>query len=166
MIACIYKPPKGKVENCIQILTDLVNRYQNMNYEIWLLGDFNIDFSRQDDVNTVKLNRFIKNLGLSQVIDGITRPNTKGGSCIDLIITDCNYKFVSDSGILNDLIADHYSIFSVRKKKRERKEMVMKTVRGYRNFDEDNFGELIIAKDWEEFDNSLNPDVQWEKIHQ
>ena len=124
LIACIYKPPKGKVDNCIKLLTDLVNRFQNTNYEIWLLGDFNIDFSRRDDVNTVKLNRFIKNLDLSQVIDGITRPNTKGGSRLDLIITDC--KYISDSGILNDLIADHYSILSVCKKKRERTEMVVK----------------------------------------
>ena len=135
-----------------------------MNYEIWLLGDFNIDFLRRDDVNTVKLNRFVKKIGLSQVINGITRPNTKGGSCLDLIISDC--KYISDSGILNDLVADHYSIFSVLKKKREIKETVIKTIRDYRNFDEENFGELLIAKNWEDFDNSLNPDVQWERIYQ
>ena len=88
--------------------------YQNKNFEIWILGDFNIDFLRRDDNNTVKLTSFIKKLGLSQLINGITRPNVKSGSCIDLILTDC--KFINENGILNDLISDHYSIYCIRKK--------------------------------------------------
>ena len=91
-----------------------------MNYEMWLLGDYNIDFLHRDDANTVQLNRFVKKFGLSQLINGITRPNARGGSCLDLIISDC--KYISDCGILNDLVSDHCSIFlSVKKKEKERK---------------------------------------------
>ena len=58
LIACIYKPQRGKTENCIKTLTDLVNTYQKKNFEIWLLGDLNIDLLRRDDNNAVLLNRF------------------------------------------------------------------------------------------------------------
>ena len=39
------------------------------------------------------------------------------GSCIDLIMT--NSMYVLESGILNDFVSDHYSIFCVRKKKKK-----------------------------------------------
>ena len=163
-ISCVYKPPKGKIENCIKFMKDLVVQYQNMNYEIWILGDLNTDMLRRDDPNTVQLTRSIKQLGLRQLINGITRPNERGGSCIDLILTDCIY--IRESSILDDLIADHYSVFCIRKKDREHKTMITKTVRDYSNFDENNFEALLKNKDWENFDRLLDPDIQWEIIYQ
>ena len=91
LIACVYKPPKGKIENCIKFLKDLVVHFQNLNYEIWLLGDFNTDLLRRDDIHSIELLRFIRQTGLKQLIEGITRPNKRGGSCIDLIMSDCIY---------------------------------------------------------------------------
>ena len=97
-IACVYKPPKGKIENCLKFLNTQIEKLKRQNFEIWILGDFNTDMLKRDDINTVRINRFIKKLGLKQYIVSITRPNKKGGSCIDLIMTDCN--FVSNSGNL------------------------------------------------------------------
>ena len=128
VIACVYKPPKGKVENCIKFMKDLVVYYQNLDFEIWILGDFNTDILRRDDVHTVQLTRFTKQMGLTQLINGITRSNKKGGSCIDLIMSDCLY--IQERGILDDLLADYYSVYSIREKKEETKEK--KTKNGHR----------------------------------
>ena len=51
------------------------------------------------------------------MINEITRPNTNSGSCNDLIMTNC--AFVISSGVLNDYISDHYTVYSVWKKKRK-----------------------------------------------
>ena len=105
---------------------------------------------------------FCKNNGLRQFIEKITRPNKKGGSCIDLIMSNSHY--VIDSGILDDIVSDHYTVFCKRKKKRETKEMVWVTVRDYSKFDEKMFVLLIKNQDWNTFDHSLNPNDQWSFI--
>ena len=114
-IVCVYKPPKGKVEKCLEFLYKLTDKYKQRKYEIWILGDLNVNILKRDDANTVRITRFIKKLGLKHCINTITRPNKKGGSCIDLIMTDCIY--VSSSGTLDDFVADHYSVYCIRKKK-------------------------------------------------
>ena len=145
-----------------KISSDLVHQYQVLNYELWLLGDFNIDMLKRSDSGTVSVVNFLKSHGLRQLIDTVTRPNKKKGSCIDLIITDCTY--ISESGVLNDYVSDHYSIFCVRKKPCERKDVIVKSVRDYRAFDEANLKILLNDCDWQVFYWNQNPDVHWEII--
>ena len=117
IISVIYKPPKGKIENCITFLKDIFLRVENRSKEIWILGDLNIDYLKRDCPKTVLINNFLKTFGLKQLLNEITRPNSTGGTCIDYIIT--NSSFVEISGVTNDLLSDHYTIYCVRKKKRE-----------------------------------------------
>ena len=79
-----------------------------------------------------------------------TRPNKKGVSCIDYIMTDCIY--ILEYCILNDFVSDHYTL---RKKKKEKCDVGRRTIRDYGAFDEN-----VI----ERFDNSMDPDIQWEII--
>ena len=65
--ACVYKPPKGNLENCFKILNSFSEYCQRGNFEIWFLGDFNTDFLRRNDVNTAQLIRFIKKQGIVPV---------------------------------------------------------------------------------------------------
>ena len=60
--------------------------------------------------------------GLKQLVNTVTRPNNHGGSCIDHIIS--NSPFVSKSGVLDDMIADHFTVYAIRKKQKERKQGV------------------------------------------
>ena len=121
---CVYEPPKGKIAKLTEFLKTVITRNDFKEREIWTLGDFNTDWLERDNQDTVKLLSFCKNSGLVQSIDEINRPNMKGGSCIDLIFSNC--KFVKRSGILDDVISDHYGIYSIRKKSREAKEMCWK----------------------------------------
>ena len=41
LISCVYKPPTGKTDMLIDFLKKM---YINTQREVWLLGDFNIDF--------------------------------------------------------------------------------------------------------------------------
>ena len=147
------------MKKAIGFIKSIINHEEVKDREIWIMGDFNTDWLKRDNQDTVQLMSFCKNNGLSQYMDTVTRPNKKGGSCIDLIITNC--KFVQQYGVLNDIISDHYSIFCVRKKTRESKEMCWKTVRDYSKFDEHSFVGLIENMDWTVYDTSLDPDTQW-----
>ena len=161
-VACIYKPPRGKVENLIKFISPQIDKYQKENHEIWILGDFNIDLLKRDNTMTVALNCFIKKSGLETIIKTVTRPNVKGGSCIDHIMTDCRY--VLESGVLDDFVSDHYSIFAIRKKTRESHVMINRKVRDYRAFDEKNYSNLLKGQNWDRYIASQNPDEQWEII--
>ena len=161
-ISCIYKPPKGSINNLIKFLTEKVEKYKRENYEIWIMGDLNTDILKRDNINTINFNRFMKKTGLKQLINGITRPNVRGGSCIDLIMTDSPY--VLEFGILDDLIADHYTTSCIRKKKRERHDIVTCTVRDYRAFDENVLENTLLNKNWDNFNVSIDPDIHWEII--
>ena len=102
---------------------------------------------------------FCKKQGLTQYMNNITRPNKRGGSCIDLIMTNSN--FVRVYGILDDVVSDHYTVYCIRKKARESKEMASRVVRDCKNFYENIFISLAQNLDWTEFDNCLDPNFQW-----
>ena len=160
IISVVYKPPKGKIDKCLDFLKRILTQGENKMKEFWILGDFNVDLLKRDNLETIRINRFCKNSGLKQLISNITRPNTKGGSCIDYIIT--NSLYVSEHGVTNDLVADHYTVYCVRKKARENHDTTFKSVRDYSKFDQKVFETLIKQADWVIFDAIIDPNVQWD----
>ena len=156
---CVYKPPKGKLTSCIEFLNSILSRRDIARREIWILGDFNTDLLKRNDSNTVAIQAFAKKNGLTQCINSVTRPNVRGGSCIDLIMSNC--LFVSESGVSDDMISDHLSVYCIRKKHKEKKTIVVETVRDYKAFNKEIFCDLITAIDWTNFDIDLNPANQW-----
>ena len=161
-IITVYKPPVGKIEKLIAYLKLLLKDIDTNNREVWIVGDFNIDWLKRNDPDTVKLMQFCKTQGLEQLIKSITRPNKSKGSLIDLMITNSN--FVSKAGVLDDMIADHYTIYCVRKKMREKKEMIYKIVRNYSRYNEKTLITLLRASDWDLFNTCISPDEQWNII--
>ena len=162
-IICVYKPPKGSIANCIKFLNSVVGNKEVAKKEIWILGDLNTDLLKRDDRNTVMLQAFAKKAGLLQVIDCVTRPNVRGGSCIDLIMSNC--PFLSKSGVLPDMISDHYPIYAIRKKRREDCRVSSEYVRDYKNFNENVFCQLLDNLDWQDYYFEPNPENQWRFLH-
>ena len=138
-------------------MNNLVNNFQAKEYEKWILGDFNTDF---DNVNVVQTYRFLKQMGLKQVIDQVTRPNRKDGRCIDWIVTDS--AFVRESGVLDDFVSDHYTVYCIRKKPKENCIHLTRTVHDYHAFDKNNFEHFLRNSDWTVFYANQNPEIQWE----
>ena len=94
------------------------------------------------------------------MINEITQPNSKGGSCLDYIITNSFY--VAKSGVLHNLIADHYTVYCIRTKAREKHDKIIKNVCDYSKFDQRIFETLISRADWESYDLLLDPNTQWD----
>ena len=72
-----------------------------------------------------------------------------------------NCAFVISSGVLNDYISDHYTVYSVWKKKKKNKEGQWKTCRQYKNYNYNDFETLLQAKNWNIFDNMIDLDSRW-----
>ena len=126
---------------CIEFLQQIIAKREHNSKEIWILGDFNIDYLQRDCPTMILLNNVLKKAGLKQLIEQITRPNKKGGSCIDYIITNSN--FVHDAGITDDYITGYHTVYCIRKKDREHHEKEIQTVRDYMKYNHDDFNVLL-----------------------
>ena len=161
-LSVIYKPPNGKTENCLSFLQNCLDNREVFKREKWILGDFNVNLQARNEPNSLLVNRFLQNNGLKQLINVSTRISGRGGSCVDWIITDCPY--ISDSGILDELLSDHFSIFVVRKKRLEHVDKKWKTIRIMKNFDKEVFCELLLAYNWNLFYVSHDVNFLWDYI--
>ena len=162
--SCIYRPPNGNVKKCIDKLTEILSRRENLKKEIWLLGDFNVDYLKRDDQKQKKFVNFFKLLGLSQLISKITRPSTSGGSCLDWIVTNC--RFIMESYVSTIYISDHYPVECIRKKAREKNTTVLRNVRDYRNNDKNvlvNFVKNRLSQTT--FETEIDPTVKWQILY-
>ena len=88
VIGNIYRPPQGNIDSFIEILEENVGNIDLTKVELFLTGDFNIDWSEKDNPNFFKLLELTKSLGLRQLIRDVTRPTLNTNSCIDLILTN------------------------------------------------------------------------------
>ena len=163
LICATYKPPTGKIDKCLQFLEYLCNENMLKNREKWLLGDFNLNLENRNAPDVLLANRFFKDNGLKQLITTHTRLTNRGGSCIDWILTDCPY--VSHSGTLDDLVSDHFTIFSIRKKAREIITKKWKSIRIYKNFDKVAFTALLCNNDWNLYYTVDDVDILWQTIY-
>ena len=98
IISCVYKPPIGKSD---LLKESLKKMYTGISREIWLLGDFNVDYLDRANENRLKYLIFLKKNGMKQIINVSTRPNLRGGTCIDWIAI--NTDFVNLSGVLDEI---------------------------------------------------------------
>ena len=133
-IITVYRPPDGNCLNFIATLTNFVELLKIRNPEIWILGDFNINILERNKCFVKLLNRFAIDSDLKQLISGRTRLNYRGGTCIDLIFTDCI--FVSSAEVLNDMISDHLPIYACRKQDRNNIKYETITGRTYKRYDQ------------------------------
>ena len=162
-IMCIYRPPQGSVQKLIDFLKSICTLRDVIRSEVWILGDFNLNIMLRNSPDIVKMNRLLREIGLSQYIQEPTRLTSRGGTCIDWVIT--NSLYVCKYGVLNDLLSDHFPVYAIRKKERETVVKVKKKVRIYKNYDENNFKILFNEMDWDSFFICLDVDNLWEKMY-
>ena len=85
VVGNIYRPPQGDINNFCAFLADKVERIKGkVNCEIFILGDFNVNYLNKSDPNTRAL-KWLENVtGFKQIIKDVTRFSTNN-SCLDLI---------------------------------------------------------------------------------
>ena len=140
-VSSVYRPPRGDCIKCIDRLTEILSRNENLKKECCLLGDYKVDFFKRQEPNFKRFQHFFKTFGFEQLINGINRPGPRSGTCIDWIVT--NSKFVSSSCISNVFISDHFAIECVKKMAREKHKIVYRTIRNDKKYNCDNFIALL-----------------------
>ena len=97
------------------------------------------------------------------MITKYTRPNRKGWTCLDWIVT--NTDFVREAGTLDIFISDHLPVYCFRKKSRENNNYVYRMVRDYSKYDQNVFTRLIRSQDWKLFDDMVDVEGMWNFLY-
>ena len=82
-VYCRNLPPQGKVDNVATFLEQGINIIDLDKKDLFILGDFNINFLEKSDLNTKKLDWIIAQLGLAKTISTPTHFGNVTHSCID-----------------------------------------------------------------------------------
>ena len=122
-----------------------------------------MDYLNRANDDRLKYINIFKNLGIRQLITKFTRPNKKGGTCIDWVVTNSIY--VNASGTYDVFISDHLPVYCIRKKARESHKIVYTTFRDMSNYDADVFSTLLKSESWEEFFAMEQPDDMWSILY-
>ena len=156
----IYRPPDGDCKVFLQHITDMIKQIDRSHSETIIIGDFNIDFNNKKVIASSKLNTLETKSALKQVIKANTRVTGTSSLCIDLLYTDISN--ISESGVLNYDIRDHFPIYLVKKKTRNKITRKLATGRSYLHYDKDVFTRLFNALNWGQFNASTDPTVLWD----
>ena len=119
------------------------------NKEVFIIGDFNINYAANGNKERTLLKDFEALTGLRQVIDQITR-FSRTNSTIDLLFT--NSEHISNFGTLDLNLSDHEAIFTTSKKKKEQFNIKSTT---------ELFQTQIINANWDAFQDTLDVNVYW-----
>ena len=159
VIGVVYRPPSGDIDKfCETLITSCDGIGVNYTKDIFLMGDFNINYLAVNDRHKKLLTHMESLTGLKQLIAQPTRMT----NCIDLIFTNCNE--IANSGVLHINISDHDVIFATRKKANVRRELIDFYGRSYRNYDIENFQQHLINHNWEVYWGFEDPTHCWEYI--
>ena len=146
VIGVIYRPPTGNIRNfCENIKKTVTEILSKGNIDIFLIGDFNIDYSYNRALGRNDLRDMEMSTGLKQLVKEPTRYGT-WNTLIDLLFTKSD--FVFESGVLDINLSDHEGIYLIRKKRREYHKRVDKYGRSYLRYNKEVFKEKIKNQDW------------------
>ena len=115
MVVNVYRPPQGDYKAACKSIFESFDKANMIdNTEIYILGDFNIDFKTTNSKSPTfkELDFTTKALGLAQLINGLTRISYTNGaessSTLDLIFT--NSEFVDEAQVMDINISDHLAV--------------------------------------------------------
>ena len=161
IVGNVYRPPQGNVKKYCDILDtkiELIRNMQHSRYEIFIIGDFNINYKTSHNQDTKQLKWLEQKASLKQLIHETTR-FSNNNSCIDLILTDSLCLF--DYGTLNVNLSDHEMIYVTHKHVTKPKHPSTFNGRSYTDYNEEVFVQSLLNSDWELFYNSVDPNVAW-----
>ena len=162
----VYRPPSGSCQEFLDKLTSFIEQGLLTNSELYICGDFNIDFLQRNNPKTKSLITFLRSHGLEQHIKTATRLTGFSRTCIDYIITNIPDACITASGILCEVISDHFPVFICVKKRRNRVEYCKIKGRTYKNYDKIMIQTLLQHDDWNNYYNLSQPEDLWNIIYE
>ena len=162
IVGNVYRSPSGNLKLAIDYLDETFKALNLGKNEVFIMGDFNVDFKKKTSADYKKLNFLIKANGLSQLISHTTKNNTTSNSLLDIILT--NAKYINESGTLDSFISDHQPIYVVKKKGRDSRPTVEFRGRSYRHYNSKDYKKQLQQCDWSSFYKIDSPDEVWDYI--
>lgn len=142
IICNTYHSPSASDGRFIDIITDECENILDMGH-IFLVGDFNIDFSKKNGY-TERLERNLLCLGLKQQVKTPTRITESSKTIIDLVFTNF---YVKTEVLMTPKITDHQIIRLDLDTGYEDNSRLMEIVtRDYGQYNEENFTEVLSEK--------------------
>ena len=115
LIASVYRPPDYSQRNFFDSINSSLAKVNGNNYEIAILGDFNLDQMPGKGRPAIRLvNSFSVENDLKQLICEPTRTTENSRSIIDLLFVNNEHRIVQ-SGVIHASLSDHSIIFCVMK---------------------------------------------------
>ena len=162
VLGIVYRPPKAKVQPFIEILIKSTTEIMSINdNEIFIVGDFNINYAATTNKDRKLLKEFEAMTGLKQIIDQPTR-YARNNTTIDLIFT--NSEHISNHGTLNLNISDHEIIYISRKKKKEQFNLIKTIGRSYLSYNRELFQSQLINANWDAFQHISDVNLYWTNL--
>ena len=165
VIVNVYRPPQGDYKNCCNtILEAFDNADLKENTDIFVKGDFNINWADKKSPCSKELSFAMTSLGLKQHITEATRVSFKNGqktaTTIDLIFSNSDY--VKEARVMDLNLSDHQAVMVTRKKVTRKEKKVGFKGRSYRNYDKEGFQERLINKEWGNFFKQRDVSALWD----
>ena len=161
-VITVYRPPDGDIDSFFHILENVILTHDLHNKELWITGDLNIDYLKRNHRSTKKAIDFARIYGLHQIINEATHITGFSKSCIDLMFTNAN--FICSSGVLNEVISDHFPIFACVKKEREERTYTWVRARTYTAYHKTNFQTLLSEANWKCIFDCQDPNEIWKAV--
>ena len=131
IMGIVYRPPKGDFRDFVTRIKEMVN-----NLEVFLIGDCNVDYSKHGTCNKKLIKEFETLTGLHQIIKQPTRYGNNN-SLIDLVFS--NSSCINEHGTLDLNVSDHEAIFIIRKKSKDKFNIIDGYGRSYLNYEKEFF---------------------------
>ena len=164
VIVNIYRPPQGDYKACCKVISEaFLKANLRVNAEVYLLGDFNINFDDRKSLSYKELDFTTRSLNLKQYVPSPTRITFRDGTCnqskIDLIFT--NSEFIHSARVLDLNLSDHQAVMITRKKVYVKPHKVSFVGRSYKNYVKEDFQAELQNANWGPFYNSHDPNFLW-----
>ena len=166
IVGVIYRPPESDRPSFVEELDKLLSLINTSNKDCLLLGDYNIDISKNPKSPTVK-NNFINTLHSNSFYPTInipTRVKDTSKTIIDNIITNVHNTTIETGVIVTD-ISDHFPIFlsaNLNQKSQQPHPPVKTRVVNERTLH--HLAESIQAKEWDIVYHCRDPDIAYNRL--
>lgn len=85
LVGCVYRPPSSNAAY-LNDLCESIDRATDENRDVFLLGDFNINWKDETNANKIKLSRFAMSCNMTQMVNEVTRLSSRKGRCVETCI--------------------------------------------------------------------------------
>ena len=164
VVVNIYRPPQGDYKvACKQILEAFDKANMKDNTELYVMGDFNINYKDTKSPPCKELEFSMGSLGLRQLVKESTRLSFRNGvdssTTLDLIFS--NSEVINKVETLNMNLSDHLVVKVTRKKTWVKPKKIEFKGRSYRNYVKEDFQNSLNDLNWRRYFEIDDPNVLW-----